>query len=99
MSAVYCEDLKLLFGDMTHPASDTVGFAVPLPTHWIGEFRQTSLSDRKCVDRPERDPGLVCVIGLHGREQIPEDWHSNRATDHSIDECADREEQPPTRHR
>jgi hypothetical protein len=89
VGAIDSEHLKLLFGDTSYPARNSICFAIPFPAHRIRELCQARFTDWECIDRSDWNPGFICVVGLYRREQVFDHWHCDRNPYDSVEKRAD----------
>ena len=74
---IYGEDLELLTVDISNPARNIAGFAIPRIDDGISIGGETSLPSRKVFQSAQRNPRLITGLPPvdHRRKQIAHDRH------------------------
>src|ERR1700675_2226157 len=80
------KDLESLTVDVSDPARDIRGFAVPGIDHGIAIRRKPSLAGRKLLQPAEREPRLVSKLffASHRRKQKTHDRHGQYRADDGV---------------
>src|SRR5437660_12808170 len=97
--AVDREDLELLAREMTHPARDRRGLAVPRVHHGVPIGGETRLALRERDERAEREPRLVSrpALARDGREDVAHDRYAQERGDDRVEAAPEQRVTPPSR--
>jgi hypothetical protein len=98
MSAVDGEDLKLLRGNMTHPAGNLSGLPISKASYGALEVDESRLSHGKVIDGADGEPAANVRAPLYRRrKQISGDRNSEHGSHDCIQEHGDFEQERPAR--
>src|SRR5258705_2330509 len=89
------EHLELLTFEVTHPASDARGFAVPRVRHGVAIGGETRLAFREPFHRAERQPGLVSgpPLARDRRQDVTNDRNAHDRGNEQVEADAQPDEQ------
>src|SRR5215470_8231656 len=97
MRAVHGEHLEPAALDVTHPARDLGGRAVPCDAQGILVRRQPCLSRGESTDRAELDPRLPVSAPARRAEDVADDRDADEGGPQHVQEDAEAEEETPAR--